>query len=204
MNKRFLTGFLFLTVLSLGIGALLVYGANSGDAEAYYPMKTGSLWSYKVTLPDKTTYSQIMEVSDPDDKYIRQVAYVNNQPAAIAYFIQNEQGILKTKEIYASGTLKFEPMQMVLPANLKVGSTWSWLSVDQKAKETGIVVAEEKVTVTAGTFDTILIQSDGVDKDGVAYVDRTWFAKGIGYVKNEVVANGETVTRELVEYKLAN
>ena len=72
-----------------------------------------------------------------------------------------------------------------------------------KMKETSKVLATEKVTVAAGTFETLLIQCQGIDDKGVAYDEKTWYAKGIGYVKDENLIEGKTYISELTEYNIA-
>ncbi|NLW45724.1 MAG: hypothetical protein GXY86_00055, partial [Firmicutes bacterium] len=46
-----------------------------------------------------------------------------------------------------------------------------------------------------------LIQYEGVYKDGKAYFEKTWFVKDVGYVKAVTTVDGQTIIKELVEYK---
>ena len=90
-------------------------------------------------------------------------------------------------------------MQPLLIPKMSVGASWKWESADKKRRESSKVVGTEKVTVPAGTFETLVVQYEGVSDSGKAYLDKTWYAKGIGYVKDVMTIDGKATTLELYQ-----
>ena len=186
-SKKLGLGIAILAVVTLMIGGVMVFGANSGDVAVYFPLNPGNSWTYKVRMAGGTnSIQQKVKVTEPDNGNPEIVVYdQKNNPLAFIYYIENGQGLFKTKQMGPSGVLEFHPTWLVLSSKMNVGATWSWESSDHKMKEASKVLDTEKVTVAAGTFETLLIQCEGIDEKGTAYVEKTWYAKGVGYVKDE-------------------
>lgn len=193
---------LFLLGVFLSLGVHLAWGAAvSRDAGNYFPLKTGNKWVYAVSLPDNGTYRQTVQVMAPDSNgYIKLHISSDNSLLAELYFSESKQGLFKVKEISIGGEIQFDPPLMALNSRLKVGKNWNWESKDGKMKEKVRVVAAEKVVVPAGTFQTLVVQCEGVDDQGNSYLDKTWYTKKVGYVKHAYSSNGRTATMELSEY----
>jgi hypothetical protein len=192
-------------VVSLAIGGLMVFGADSNAAAAYFPLNTGNIWIYKVSMKGQTgSFLQKIKVTDPENGNLKIIVYdPKDNPLAFISYLENEKGIFKIKQMSPSGVEEYQPLWQVLSSKMNVGATWGWESKDHKMKETSNVLATEKITVAAGTFETILIQCEGVDNKGSAYFEKTWYAKGVGYVKDETTIDGKTSITELSEYQLA-
>ncbi|HBE76299.1 MAG TPA: hypothetical protein DDW65_00725 [Firmicutes bacterium] len=192
-------------VLAFIISSIMAFGADSNDAEAYFPLKPGNTWIYQLTLSGSSkTIQQKIKVSDPEDGNPKLIVYdPNANPQIFVYYVENQQGLFKTKEMGPSGILQYKPLWQVLGAKINIGASWSWESEDHKMKETAKVTAAEKVTVPAGAFETILIEYSGISQNNTAYTDKTWYAKGVGYVKDELTMDGKTLTSQLSEYQLA-
>jgi hypothetical protein len=190
--------------LAFGISGIMVFGAGSNDAQAYFPLKTGNTWIYQLTLSGSSkTIQQKIKVSDPEDGNPKLIVYdPNANPQIFVYYVENQQGLFKAKEMYTTGIFQYKPLWQVLGAKINIGASWSWESEDHKMRETAKVTAAEKVTVPAGTFETILIEYSGISQNGAAYTDKTWYAKGVGYVKDELNMDGKTLTSQLSEYQL--
>ncbi len=187
----------------LGIGLFIALSVNPDDDLSYFPLEAGNRWVYKVTLPDSKIVRSDLVVLDPDAQTMRLNVYNNEVPVAEIHYLKNQQGLFKVKEISAGGTTYFEPAQKILGSKLLPGATWNWASTNTKAAIKAKVMDGGKVKVQAGTFDTILIHTEGTFDDGTQFVDQTWYAKGVGYVKSLVTANKVTQTEELMDYKLA-
>jgi hypothetical protein len=195
-------GILF--AISMIFGDLVAFGAVSGDAAAYFPLNTGTNWLYKRTVKDNVAFFKI-KVTDPENGNPKIIVYdPNGTPRDYVYYIQNQQGLFKAKEIGSGGVFEYHPLWQVLNANMKVGTAWNWNSSTDKMKESAKVIGVDKVTVPAGTFDTIVVECTGNDQSGVAYTDKTWYTKGVGYVKDELIVADITVLSELCEYHIAN
>jgi hypothetical protein len=199
-------GILMLAIV-LSLGAYYAWAKESGNTGVagadYYPLKVGNKWAYKETVSDGTVMHHQEEVFNGGQDTFRVGLALNGKPFAEIHYRLTDDGIFKTKVISAKGVDDSKPYQKILPARINAGYTWNWESESKKAKETAEVVGFEKVAVPAGTFDAVLVQYAGNTEDGTAYTDKTWFVKGIGYVKNVSAAGGETTTIELTDYKLA-
>jgi hypothetical protein len=172
-----------------------------GEATLYFPLKVNNIWSYKVTLPNNEYYSQIMIVNSQVGQDIRVGVLINRMPFAEVIYSVNEEGLFRAKQISAQGVEVIEPKQMVLAAKIKADQVWNWEAADGREKESVKVIGFEKVTVPVGSFEALLVQYEGVYKNGKAYLDRTWFVKDVGYVKATTTIDGQTIIKELVEYK---
>ena len=172
-----------------------------GEAIQYFPLKAKNIWSYKVTLPNNETHSQILVVKSQVGQDIRVTVLVNRMPWVEVIYLINEEGLYRTKQISAQGVEVIEPKQMVLAAKMDANQVWKWEAADASEKETVKVLGFEKVTVPVGTFEAVLVQYEGTYKDGKDYLEKTWFVKDVGYVKATTTVDGQTITKELVEYK---
>ena len=106
---------------------------------------------------------------------------------------------LEKSGLYSTATTigKGGDHEMELPASLKVGTTWDVTSayttnegrkIDTVAKFK--VLRNEKVTVPAGTFDALYIESDGTakfDSQNVRMKTLNWYVKDHGQVKTEII-----------------
>lgn len=201
-SRKFCSAIGIVVVISLIFGDM-IFGAKSNNAAEYFPLNPGNVWIYKRTAIGETNLFKI-KVTEPENGNPKIIVYYpNGNPRNFVYYSENLQGLFKTKEMGASGSFEYHPLWQVLSSTMKVGDTWSWESGNNKMKESAKVVAAEKVTVPAGTFNTLLVKCTGVYHNGVPYTVKTWYAKGIGYVKDEFIIAGQTILSELSEYQLA-
>ncbi len=203
MSKR--TWLVIVTVLIAlsAVGGLIVLAANAGDAAVYFPLKPGNTWNYKLTIGgEQNIFLQKVKVSNPENGNPKVIVYNNDTPYYYVYYLENERGLYKTRAMSPAGIDEYKPNWLVLSYNMKVGSIWKWESEDHKMKESTKVIAIEKVTVSAGTFDTVLIQSEGVNGAGDSYSVKSWYAKNIGLVKDETTIKGTLQKSELVSYQV--
>lgn len=183
----------------LGAGIFMVFSAESDDV-AYFPLETGNQWAYESIYFDNTKYREDLLVDARDGETLRMMVFNNGDPVAEIQFKRTKEGLFKHKEISSSGVVTYNPPQLSLASKLKVGSSWKWQSADGKEKYSSKVLAGGKITVPAGTFDTILIRTQGVFGSGEKYTDDSWYAKGIGYVKSVITVGDKKKIDELREY----
>lgn len=192
-----------ITIFLVIMGGWTVLAADvGGEAFEYFPLKSQNYWAYKVSLPDNQAYSQVVLVNSNLGQDIKVMVIINQIPRMEVAYLLNEQGLFRTKQISAEGVVTLKPMQLVLAAKLEPGMSWNWEAVEAAGKETARVIGFEKVSVPAGTFKALLVEYEGVYDDGTAYLERTWFVKGVGYVKVTSTMAGTTITKELLEYKI--
>ncbi len=189
-------------MLLLGAGLFMAFSAEPADDMAYFPLETGNQWAYLSVYFDNTKFREDLIVDKPDNGTLRLMVFSNANPVAEIHFQRNKDGLLKTKEISGAGVAKYEPAQLSLASKLKAGVTWKWKSAEGKAKYSSKVLNGGKITVPAGTFDTLLIRTEGVSEAGEDYLDETWYAKGTGYVKSVVTIGDKKKVDELVEFKV--
>ncbi len=201
MKKRHLIGLVAVLVFLMSAWTILAID-DGGEAFEYFPLKAQNYWAYKVSLPDNKAYSQIVLVNSDIGQDIRAVVLINQIPQMEVVYKLNEEGLFRTKQISPEGVSTLNPIQLVLASKLDPGSSWSWEATEGKGKETAKVVGFEKVTVPTGTFEALLVQYEGVYNDGTAYFEKTWFVKGVGYVKVVSTVGDMTITKELLEYKV--
>lgn len=201
LNKKMVLLSVLVVIIIAATGLYFVQASADESGHPYFPLKSGNQWVYKIKMADGTEVVRHIAASKPVDGKLRMVLLLNLTPVAEIHYDNNEQGLFKVKEISAAGTKNYEPPQQVLPAKLKVGEAWSWQSADQKSKETSKITATETVKLATGTYDTFVVEYSG-ERDGVPYSGKTWFAKGVGYVKYEESSEGKTIKAELADIKL--
>jgi hypothetical protein len=189
-------------IVLLGAGCFMVFSAEPVDDKAYFPLEQGNQWAYKSVYFDGTSFREDLVVQSQEKDDIRLMVFSNGNPLAEIQFQRTKDGLFKTKEISGAGTSTYDPIQLSLASKLNVGASWSWKSADGKGKYAAKVLAGGKVTVPAGTFDTILVRTEGESESGEKYTDETWYAKGVGYVKSVTTIDGKKKVDELAEYKV--
>lgn len=189
-------------ILLLGAGLFMAFSAEPADDMAYFPLETGNQWAYQSIYFDDTRFREDIIVDKPDNGTLRLMIFNNANPVAEIQFQRDKNGLYKTKEISGVGVITYKPAQLSLASKLKAGASWKWQSADKKGKYNSKVRNGGKITVPAGTFDTIVITTNGVSEFGEAYTDETWYVKGIGYVKSITTIGDKKKVDELVEYKV--
>ncbi|HBF39724.1 MAG TPA: hypothetical protein DDW50_20720 [Firmicutes bacterium] len=198
------TGLLFITAVAFFVLGGLAFGNDFGDAAVYFPMKPGNYWIYKLSMPGNShVYEQKVKVDDSEGGKPEIIVYdPKGTPEVFVYYELNELGLFKSSEMASWGLSQYKPLWPVLKNKMAVGTSWNWQSADHKMTESVKVTAAEKVTVPAGTFEALLVECSGTNFNGVSYVDKTWYAKNIGYVKDELTMEGKSLVSELSEYQL--
>jgi hypothetical protein len=195
--------FITLTIIFSVLGGT-VFGEDFGDASAYFPMKPGNYWIYKLSMPGSSqVFQQRVKVDEPENGKPKIIVYdPNGNPEVFVSYELNPQGLFKVSEMASWGLNEYHPLWPVLKNNMVVGTNWDWESDDHKMKESVKVVGMEKVTVPAGTYNALVVQCSGTSMDGADYSDKTWYVKNLGYVKDELTIKGKLLTSELTEYSV--
>jgi hypothetical protein len=138
--------------------------------------------------------SVITEVVGSDlingDKYIRRETRVKGTLWLTEWLRQTPNGLLlgKSSDAEQDQEVLMEPPEKLLSPTLKAGESWDWKSVDGSVAMQIKVVGPADLTVPAGTFHTSQVSYDAKYEieGGVITVRQTsWFAPGVGYVKQE-------------------
>lgn len=210
-------------LLAALLGLSLLGTAWAGCDHRYFPVKEGWVWTYKSSLEGKTHTITMSKVSD----------------AGFTYTIQFDKGSVDTRwrcdanglssPEYSGANFGGKTQQLnfktvdskgaIIPNNLGIGSSWTYSftlegemdnsKLTNNMETSNKVVGLETVTVPAGTFKAVRIESTstmkmsmnmgGKAKDLPANVVQSisWYADGVGLVKS-VAAD---ITTELVSLK---
>ncbi|GIW25610.1 hypothetical protein [Meiothermus sp.] len=208
----------------VGVLVLLACTAWARCDHPYYPVREGWVWTYRSSA-DKNTYTiQTLEVKT--NGFIQRFTFPSfgfdsrwicdarglTQPEFTQSGQSNMQMKFKTRK--ASGVL--------LPQNLRVGSSWSYsyevsgeaqqgnltIELEQSIHTTSKAVGQESVSVPAGRFMALKVESTqtirGTMKMGgrsspmnLSVKSTSWYAPNVGLVKSQ----SEGVLIELVSLK---
>ena len=133
ITKKLGLGMAVLAAVTLMISGIMVFGANTNDDAVYFPLKSGNNWTYKISMVGGTnSVQQKVKVTEPENNNPRIIVYdSSNNPVFIDY-IENAQGLFKTKQMGPTGVLDFPPPWLVLSSKMNVDATWSWESSDHQ------------------------------------------------------------------------
>jgi hypothetical protein len=197
MNKK-------LVLLLSGIATIFVVGGGGlgcGQPSksitplsiSNFPHTDGSRWRYEFTTTKAT--SEI--ISSNFNQYFNGATLLPNGINAQNLVVSNETTSLGAKAVksfspgfdggyyyicetgvYYYGSLAAPTIEstLVLPLPLKVGDAWTAANVTYEA------LAEEEITVTAGTFNTVKVGATYYG--GSTPIEYKWYADGVGMVKS--------------------
>ena len=210
-------------LIAVVLGLSLVGRAWAGCDHAYFPVQEGWAWTYQSSLEGQTHTITISKVSD----------------SGFTYTVQFEKGSVETRwkcDAEGLSSLEYSAANfggktsqfnfktvarkgVIIPNNLAVGSRWTYgftlegeisgKKVVNKLETSNKIVGEETVTVPAGTFKAVKVESTSVmnmsmDLGGKSrnmpsntIKSTSWYGPGVGLVKS-VISN---ITTELVSWK---
>jgi hypothetical protein len=175
----------------------------------YYPLEVGRRWFYRVNFAIQPAEGGARDNPDDDDaggehyldvyvaepillKGVRVAALEWKLDQALAqrsYFRVEEDVLRCFRRLQgASESVKdftLTPPQPTLPRNPTVGQTWTWegTSGPSEGTQTWTVVRKESLTVPAGTFEAIVVESTFTGEDDSRGKTTRWLVKGLGLVK---------------------
>lgn len=203
MHKKVCLGLVGLLVMLL-MGGAWAFAAVSGEALAYFPVgKPGNKWEYDLTIGEQNAGKLIYGVVKPEgDNMLVGIAF-NGKIRSVVCYQESERGLMRVKDASGNVITNYSPAQLVLPAKMEAGKKWDWTSEDGKMKEADAIIQPQgKITVPAGSFDSIMVSCEGVDANGVSYSDKSWYVKGIGMVREEYKYDGKLTVLKLNRYQV--
>ncbi|MBA2432769.1 MAG: hypothetical protein H0V56_11765 [Chthoniobacterales bacterium] len=134
---------------------LLLCAAFSARAEPLLPVERGATWHYHATdsadprAPGNVTV-RVAGTEEFDGRPVLRVETIAADAVVKTELISvDERGVHCYRRTTAQGnTLRFQPPQMLLPAALHLGATWSFIEDDGagEVRQEFTVAAEEDVT----------------------------------------------------------
>lgn len=163
------------------------------DAYEYYGLGRRDPIKMKVTAAgSETAATQTVSISAVEKDHV--LLLVKNEGRLS---ILGDVTVKLDKEgvkIVAMGGIPLEKESMELPVGLTPGKKWPFIlpAPNVKISGTNTLVGTTKVTTSVGTYnDAILVTSSGAGEQSgkkVQLTSKTWFVKGRGQVKAEIVS----------------
>jgi len=190
-----LAGLSVLAVLIVGLG-LTAQDTAAPATHPYYPIKTGSEWTYKVQGgPIKVKVAGPEKVGPISGFKLETSA--GNKVSATETVAVTPEGV---KRLNVNGLTPEAPI-LFLPADPNVNKSWD---VDTKVSGQAIkgkfTASTEKVTVPAGTYDAIHVKGSEMQIGTTTTTVEYWFAKDVGIVKLRFNLGSQDATLELESY----
>ena len=168
--------------------------SDDSNLNPYFPLDVGRQWTY-VWFNDKYHPEEITEILEVTSMsgYYSNIKASSSTGASGDFQISNSGGELMWTNYHCRGYNPFpEPMYMIpyymhdldyfLNQQLSVGESWSGTSYG--FTQTSKVISEESITVQAGTYNTLKIETIyDTSNDYISGIRYMWFAKDVGLVK---------------------
>jgi hypothetical protein len=167
------------------------------------PLAKGTKWELAVSAGgmEVDAVLEVTEVNEPEKgKPARAVMFttVGGQKADSATYSADEKGVYQ----HTLGATKLETPTVAIHYPVKPGNKWSH-KVDLGGTPGTLELEQlepEEVKVPSGKYTAypvkMLIKADGK----TVVTSTSWYAEGVGAVKNETVANGLTIKMELKKF----
>jgi hypothetical protein len=174
------------TVLALGGLLAPVSGsAPQGDTNLdnpYFPLKVGATWEYNNAGKKVTLKVAAIDQIDGVGKCARLEGDFGAGPVN-EHVTVKEDGIYRVK----SNNQDLKPHLLLLKLPPKKGDTWDINSTIQNYTVKGTMAVDE-VNVKAGksSYDTFHVKSSNLSMGGQPVELETWYAKGVGMVKQRL------------------
>src|SRR5262245_54891312 len=187
-------------VAVLAAGITLWAQEAAPTAHPYYPLKVGNEWTYKVTggpIKMKVTGT---EKTAAGNGYKIEVTAGNKVSASETVGITPE-GVFRynVNGVAAEKPILILPMDPDAPT-VKDGWTVDTKGGGQPLKGTFKTI-REKVTVPAGTYDTVRVKGTDMTVGTTTSNIDVWFAKDVGIVKLKFTLGTQDATLELEKFE---
>ena len=194
-----LAGLSVLAVLIVGLG-LTAQDPAAPASHPYYPLKTGSEWTYKVQGgPIKMKVTGPEKVGQASGFKIEVTA--GGKVSATEVIGVTKDGVVRYN---VNGVTADTPI-LFLPADPESQQAKDGWAIDTKGGGQPLKgtfrLSKEKVSVPAGTFDTIHVKGTGMTVGNTSSDIDYWFAKDVGIVKLRFTLGSQDATLELEKYE---
>jgi len=174
----------------------------------YFPLRLHDWWKYRSTQANGSTseftLSVVSEEKQPDGTVRRCVELTNPNPLIRDWYTKAPAAVLLHDEEYLGGGGKaaFEPPRLLLQLPLHPGSTWRWSGSGRASvqiEESSEVFPSERIETPAGRFDAVKVVTR-IEQGGARATKTSWYAPGIGLVRQATDSSGVASTTDLIDY----
>lgn len=197
------------TRIAIGALALLwAAPAHGGPRADYFPLRLHDSWTYRSTQADGTasefTRTVVAEQRRPDGSVRRCVELANPKPLIQDWYSKSPKEVLLHEEEYLGGGGRFtlDPPRPMLRLPATPGTVWSWSGTERanvRARESSEVFGSERVETPAGRFLAVKVVTR-IEQGGARATRTSWFAPGVGLVRQATESSGVTSTTDLLDY----
>ncbi len=207
----------------------LASSAAGGSCDMpYFPVRAGATWKYRYVASGLTTDETFDIASVSANGFTRRITFSNIPGSSEEQWSCSSQGLSNPQMSNLTTTAGGSTTQVRVlnhagislpPAEMwKVGTSWSesakleeTIAIGGKAgspvqatvDETNKIVGQETLTIPAGTFSALRVDStlaEHLGQTNLSVPFTSWYAQSVGLVKVQASAVGATVTVELVSY----
>jgi hypothetical protein len=189
-----LAGLSVLAVLSVAVSLPAQEAAPTPNP--YYPLKVGSVWTYKVQGGPIQVKVAGTEKAGTHSGFKLETTAAGKVSASEVVALTKE-GIQR----FSVNQLNAEPPILFLPENPEATKEWNVDSKVAGQEIKGTFKADkDKVTVPAGTYDTIHVKGADMTIGSTKTTVEYWFAKDVGIVKLRFTLGTQDAVLELESY----
>ena len=199
--------------LALGVAVAVLTAAAPALAKPkktpdYFPLRLSDWWQYRSRQANDATsefrLTVISEEPQPDGSRRSCIELSNPNPLIRDWYTKTAAGVVLNEEEYlgGGGKVALDPPRPMLRYPLAAGASWGWSGTarsNTQVEEKSRVAGAEKVEVPAGRFDAMKIVTE-IQQGGAWATKTSWFAPGVGLVRQATESNGVSSVTELLDY----
>lgn len=198
---------LCLLALALAASAGSQAQAKSGPSD-FFPLRLNDWWKYRSTQANGTasefTLTVKAERKEPDGTILHCVELANPKPLIHDWYEKTPKAVLLVQEEYlgGGGKVTLDPARPLLALPLRGGARWNWsgqVRGSLRVEEENEAFPSEKIETAAGRFDAVRVVTK-IEQGGAQATKTSWFAPGVGLVRQATDSSGITSTTELIDY----
>lgn len=188
--------------VAFGIGVAAVVGGETlSEAEAYFPMRPGTVWIYRTT--GREFAMRVAGSVRVGAHQCRMVETVIDGGVTQAECIRvARDGVYVHLRGSAAGSVALDPPQRLLAFPAAIGRKWQWAGrIGERSVVFDYTWARREITVTpAGRFDAMQLYFAGAPDAQTQVQSWRWYARGTGMVKEDtVLTQGAQTARAYAE-----
>jgi hypothetical protein len=211
MSYRFLGLLVFLLIL-------VITPLSFSQAPSYFPLSVGNKWVYDVvgSIPDSS--HAVFNVEIVSTQRVARVGVGSVECYVIQYQLQGQivqeecfawggSSLLLYRTVVDGETFEIDPPRLYLKTPLSVGQEWKWAGEvrGQNGERSEVVLFsrvdyQADITIPAGVFKAFEVNVHATPYSELSAT--TWYAEGVGVVREITSYNGLTVTVNLVSFSI--
>jgi len=178
------------------------------QAPSYFPLAIGNHWTYAISTSGQSGEFDVRidtkETVGGVECYVREYLLQSGNQRECYAWVGDRLYMYKSEVDYQ--VFSMVPPVLSLDSPLESGHEWTWQGQGQAGSgtftvtESFHVMEPMRLSVPAGTFDTVVVQV--THTDGGYATGTRWYACGVGLVKDVSTTQGVTVTLELKSFKV--